>query len=601
MKEELLISVEIERDDDDFRQLAQLKSAMTGMKEEQKALNQAFKEGKITRQEHSNEIVRLEANYKKINATYQETQRKVTGLKAPFQDIKTALSDQAKQVNVAGLSLSNFANPVTATVALLGGLFKAYSSSTIGAKDLSFAQNQLSAATRLLTNDFASLFSSADAGEGFFSQITNFVLAGISPAAAAISKFSAENLEKLEDLTREEKKIRGEINERLSENQELTTKIQDSQTDINEKVHSAGLIIDNIRKNETDLLDVKKQQLELLNKQLGVDKENDDLKTTILDTEQEISRIQKDSTRQVEAVNRMQSNILETEQKRVQTAKEQNAEIEKQAGIAKLGRELAGQKLDPLKQLEKETELTLKKADATRSLAETTAHLAEEVTNANEKQKKAGEDFKKTTESEIALNQLKLANASLVIGMITSLTEKGSAEYKALAIAQALIDTYRAATAALTPPPIGLGPLAGLPLAAVTTAVGLANVAKIASFDRGGYTGPGERLKPAGIVHAGEVVWSQKDVAAVGGPRAADAMRPTFSGAPIPKYATGGIVNPLPGYFTGGQVMPHSGINEKLLLSAIDKRIKTYVPVLVMEEVELLAQRRIEIRENARI
>lgn len=50
----------------------------------------------------------------------------------------------------------------------------------------------------------------------------------------------------------------------------------------------------------------------------------------------------------------------------------------------------------------------------------------------------------------------------------------------------------------------------------------------------GGYTGPGGKYEPRGIVHAGEVVWSQRDVAAVGGPRAANAMRPTAG------YANGG-------------------------------------------------------------
>lgn len=53
-------------------------------------------------------------------------------------------------------------------------------------------------------------------------------------------------------------------------------------------------------------------------------------------------------------------------------------------------------------------------------------------------------------------------------------------------------------------------------------------------FSAGGYTGNGGKYQPAGIVHAGEVVWSQRDVAAVGGPRAANAMRPTAG------YANGG-------------------------------------------------------------
>lgn len=52
----------------------------------------------------------------------------------------------------------------------------------------------------------------------------------------------------------------------------------------------------------------------------------------------------------------------------------------------------------------------------------------------------------------------------------------------------------------------------------------------------GGYTGPGGKYEPAGIVHRGEVVWSQADVKAVGGPKRANAMRPTAG------YVNGGIV-----------------------------------------------------------
>ncbi|MGZ4522123.1 MAG: transglycosylase SLT domain-containing protein [Mycobacteriaceae bacterium] len=63
------------------------------------------------------------------------------------------------------------------------------------------------------------------------------------------------------------------------------------------------------------------------------------------------------------------------------------------------------------------------------------------------------------------------------------------------------------------------------------------------AFDRGGYTGPGGKYQPAGIVHAGEVVFSQEDVAAHGGPAAVDALRRARG------YAGGGIVDALSGAF----------------------------------------------------
>ena len=63
--------------------------------------------------------------------------------------------------------------------------------------------------------------------------------------------------------------------------------------------------------------------------------------------------------------------------------------------------------------------------------------------------------------------------------------------------------------------------------AVVVGVTGAAEVAKIESqsFATGGYTGPGGRNEPAGIVHRGEMVWNQADVARVGGPAAANSIR----------------------------------------------------------------------------
>ncbi|CAN7508036.1 phage tail tip lysozyme [Pararhizobium sp. LjRoot238] len=56
-------------------------------------------------------------------------------------------------------------------------------------------------------------------------------------------------------------------------------------------------------------------------------------------------------------------------------------------------------------------------------------------------------------------------------------------------------------------------------------------------FDGGGWTGPGARNKPAGIVHADEIVWSQDDIRRHGGVAVVEAKRLGYPG-----YADGGIV-----------------------------------------------------------
>lgn len=59
-----------------------------------------------------------------------------------------------------------------------------------------------------------------------------------------------------------------------------------------------------------------------------------------------------------------------------------------------------------------------------------------------------------------------------------------------------------------------------------------------AGWADGGYTGPGGVYDPAGLVHAGEVVWSQKDIARAGGVGVVEAMRLGRRG-----YADGGVVS----------------------------------------------------------
>ena len=58
-------------------------------------------------------------------------------------------------------------------------------------------------------------------------------------------------------------------------------------------------------------------------------------------------------------------------------------------------------------------------------------------------------------------------------------------------------------------------------------------------FASGGYTGPGGKYEPAGIVHKGEDVWSQEDIARAGGIARVEQMR-------LRGYANGGIVGASP-------------------------------------------------------
>jgi tape measure domain-containing protein len=110
------------------------------------------------------------------------------------------------------------------------------------------------------------------------------------------------------------------------------------------------------------------------------------------------------------------------------------------------------------------------------------------------------------------------------------------------------------------------------------------------SFDVGGYTGPGGVKQPAGVVHKGEVVWSQRDVARAGGVGAVEAMRLGYRG-----YADGGFVHPLSGVpgpdlpSTAGLRLPASIANRES--ASTGASVNNKMRVYVLQDADQLAQR----------
>lgn len=127
---------------------------------------------------------------------------------------------------------------------------------------------------------------------------------------------------------------------------------------------------------------------------------------------------------------------------------------------------------------------------------------AKALTEDYKAQVKAREDLA-TAEQNVRADTLSALQST--VGMAASLFKEGTSAQKAaflaqqaLAIATTLINTETAATAALAPPPIGLGPVAGLPYSATIRAAGYTSAALIAgqtlaSFEGGGFTGFGAR------------------------------------------------------------------------------------------------------------
>jgi hypothetical protein len=201
--------------------------------------------------------------------------------------------------------------------------------------------------------------------------------------------------------------------------------------------------------------------------------------------------------------------------------------------------------------------------------------------------------------NEILLTQIKEQEAQARLETLHNSTAaaaevfgRESAAYKVLATAQTLIATYSSAQKAfdsMAGIPI-IGPALGGVAAALAVAQGLQRVAAIngVEFAEGGYTGAGGKYEYAGRVHKGEVVWNQEDVAKVGGPMAANAMRPTY-----------GLRQGVNGYnFDGGLVTNSisTPINQQLEIANIVKNMPA--PVVGVKEVTKM-QNRVRVKEQA--
>ncbi|MBF7685966.1 transglycosylase SLT domain-containing protein [Acinetobacter sp. B10A] len=111
------------------------------------------------------------------------------------------------------------------------------------------------------------------------------------------------------------------------------------------------------------------------------------------------------------------------------------------------------------------------------------------------------------------------------------------AAQKAANLASAIMNGYTAISAAWASAPFPAN-LPAVALATVKTGVLQAGIDAVSvGFSSGGYTGDGGVLEPAGVVHKGEIVFSQADVARLGGVSTVEGIRKGIKG-----YSDGGVV-----------------------------------------------------------
>jgi len=249
----------------------------------------------------------------------------------------------------------------------------------------------------------------------------------------------------------------------------------------------------------------------------------------------ETKKATKEATDYGKAITKMRNEVklADANQRQLQLTYQKDAELQRQlrddtsltfeeriAANEELGRvldeqftkeqELAQKKIDlaqmELNQNKDNIDLQVALIDAKTEMADLderiTGQRSEQLTNLNALEKERQDSLKKTVvvaketgEAEVKIAELteetKRGIVANSMGQVASLMGEESKAGKALAVGQALINTYSAASAALAPPPVGAGPIFG-PIAAIgAVAAGMANVKKIMSTKIPGAEGSG--------------------------------------------------------------------------------------------------------------
>lgn len=452
----------------------------------------------------------LQKELSQLNTELNKGSKAAGNFKDNIGNYPQSFGDAAKSINIAGVSvgdigakLASFANPATAAVGIMSALGAAYARSTIGAKDLEFAQNTLSAAITLTTNSFASLISSAEDGQGIISKLTDALLVSFLGLNTAVSaKVIASLIDQLEDLGRTESEIREANNQRIEENQELLQEISNDQIEINKRLEDADQIELNLVRNKVAILEILNEQLKNLQDQLSFDKENEAIQDSVLAKKREISRESANLEKQITKINKVQDDLNIKLQKELADRRLLAKIAATQAGEGNVSEILGTGDLQVIGDAAAEEPIELSKARQSQFIDELkTVELTEQ-----QKQK----FYQESTRIKLDLQAQELQATQDLFANAANLFNEETTAFKVLASAQTLITTYSSAQKsydALAGIPY-VGPVLGAAAAGVAIADGLARVAKIngIEFAEGGYTGPGAKYDVAGVVHKGEYV-----------------------------------------------------------------------------------------------
>lgn len=491
-----------------IRQRDQINTATDEGRKKIAALNREIDENNTTIKENSSALEQQKSNV----GNYAES-------------IKEAIGD----TNAAGVSLEGLgskitalANPITAAIALLGGLTAAYAKSSAGSRDLEFAQNRLSSAFGIVIEDLGRLIGGPDGGggKGLFSQLLSFTgeyykaIINISTYGlfsdyldeiAEKSNEAAIAQQRLKDLSISAAFAQGDAKDAERE-AELRRRIRDDETKSFEERIKASSEIDKIMEaSAVRTVTVLQAQIQAIKESTVSYDNNREAQLEVAQLEAEIADKQEEITGKLTENVTARQNLI----KEIQAEKEAQAalNLEVERYIQNFEKQLTADadRLEAERQAQQQrTDLANQFLDQQGINTERSINFAErEAQNAAKAEKQKQDAYRKSFALKEQLQQEDIENSRRTTDALLGLAQGAFGESQDVAAAGAAISTYRAAAAALEPPPIGAGPVFGPLLATLTIIRGLLQVARIkgVQFARGGIAESGGVLN--GPSHSG--------------------------------------------------------------------------------------------------
>lgn len=518
LKSKVQLDAQIKKETDTRKTLIQTVNAESGSMNAQKVvladlikqrnnLNTSTAEGKVHFGELNDKILTLTNSLKASEGAGGNFGRNVGN----YNDILGKVNPKLAEMSSG---LTGLLSPAAGVASAIGGLATLYAKSAVGAEDLATAQEALGSAFTISANRVGN----ATEGVGFFTKVATgaaFAIAQLTHLTGdeankqiANTAIAISYQEKLRDLIVKQVEVQNEANKASREAKDLALIRDDAEKSFQERQEAAAKIVESVKQRQTLVTDVMHEQIEALIEQgkyegnivNGVIK-NRELKIQILQKTEAISAAESENAK---ALERSQIALVRLEQekkKQFKKEKEEETKEEKKnaAEIAKSRKELFNTFHEGFVGQQKDAQDT-----ANKNIAEAKQEAAGIIKISQEKVKTLQEIDDADAQRKRDTNDLELKGKEAVEKKASQLLREGANKNKGIAIAEALINTYRAFAADLK---LGFpyGEIAG----ALDLAIGFENVSKIKgiTFARGGYTPKASsNLQPVGVVHANEYV-----------------------------------------------------------------------------------------------